>query len=156
MDCKHESIFKTLLRIECLSIQGILHTVMNTAITILIIPAIPFVFLGGWVANMKGRIVWLRSVLMSPLIILAGVWYSVFSPILVAWRGFRDVARVAAMEWGMRWRTGTPKKPNGKPLDIWTDEDKDYLEGYIARSVIKDYNPIAKRYGQGIDIPDLD
>lgn len=152
MDCKPESAIFPLMRIECLLVQGIVHMVVCLATSILFIPLTPFVFMAlFWIrSEEKTRA---RKFVRLPLWFIRGCLIALSLPFRVLYKSVKSLFIIPWAEWENR--SGTPKKPNGKPLEDMSADERKMLDAAIYCSVIKDYNEEAKRHGQGFDIPDM-
>ena len=152
MDCKLESAALSLMRIECIAIQGVLSGFINGILSVLAMPFIPFTYSWRRARETGG----FKGIAMFPLFFVFGIWVALSSPFRVLIGNVRSLCGVARTEWANRWMASIPKKPNGRPLYIPTAEEDALLDAAIFRSVIRDYNEEAKRHGQGLDIPPLD
>ena len=154
MDCKHEPAVRTLLRIEVLVIQGLLEGAFLFLVGLAVIPLAPFIVaFGRWsVEGRRGRRRLLTRLLMIPLWFLSGLLFGVIGPFGTLLNSFREVAEVARVEWANRWRTGSPKTPDGHSLRERSAEEQEMWEAAIAMSVVADYNDEARAHGQGLPI----
>jgi hypothetical protein len=154
MDCKHESAVKTCLRIDTLVIQGFLYGVFLSLVAVVLIPFSPLlVAIARWRAE-RGRIRRLVRVMLLPLWMAWGLLFGLVNPFRVFYKSMVEVREVARMEWANRWTTGTPKKPNGHPLRVRSEEEKERIGASITMGVVVDYNDEAREHGQGIDLED--
>lgn len=149
MDCKTESAARSAIRIEALVLQGLAYGLFIFAAGVLSAPLVPFVFVFGRIRAGVGR--W-TSVLCFPLFFAAGCLFALVNPFFVLWGHIKDILEVARVEWDTRWMSGQPKKPNGHPLAVPTDKEREAKENGYVIGVIKDYNAEAREYGQGIQI----
>ena len=149
MDCKTESAARSAIRIEAIVLQGIAHGLFLFAIGVLTAPLVPFVFMFGRTRANFGK--WTR-VLCSPFFFAAGCLFALVNPFVVLLGNLKDVLGVAKVEWETRWMAGQPKKPNGHPLAVRSDEERELDELAVTVGVIKDYNAEAREYGQGLPI----
>jgi hypothetical protein len=151
MDCKPESAILTLLRIECLIVQGIVHLLVCLLLSILFIPLNPFVFMFLFYSRSEQK-TRARKFVRMPYWLFKGCIMAVISPFLVLYNSLKSLIVIPWAEWANRKRSGMPKKPNGEPLEIMSDDERVLLDAAYFCSVIKDYNDEAKEHGQGFDI----
>ena len=148
MDTIPESAATTLVRIEVIVLQGILRAVLLSVAGIVLMPIAPFV-----VTVMRFRVAkmpWWWRTLMIPYWFSLGILLAVIAPFSALWRGLSDTMGIAAVEWRERWRNGTAKYPDGRPMLIPTVEQERLVDVAITKSVIEDYNEEARQHGQGI------
>lgn len=150
MDCKLENAARSMVRIECLLLQGFLYGVWRAVCAVLFMPFIPYVYLVSRFLGFAPTGRWLVRIVLIPYWIVVGIMVAVVSPFKQFWKVIADMWYVTRSEWVNRWRASTPKKPNGKPLYIMDDYERTMLDYAVIESVIKDYNAEAKFYGQGI------
>ena len=153
MDCRLECAARTIVRMECIAIQGMVHGLFNAVLSVFAMPCVPFFYVWGRMATQTGNAAWLKRIALSPIWLLCGIWFAFWTPIMLLVRTIADMVVVLRAEWVNRWMSGIPKNLDGTPMDIPTEEEQAILDAVIQRSVIRDYNEEAKRYGQGIDIP---
>lgn len=149
MDCKTESAARSAIRIEAIVLQGIAHGLFLFAVGVLTAPLVPCVFVFGRTRANFGK---LTRVLCSPFFFAAGCLFALVNPFVVLLGNLKEVWDVAKVEWETRWMAGQPKKPNGHPLAIPTEDEMEAREMGFALGVIKDYNAEAREYGQGLPI----
>lgn len=138
MDCKLECASRTLLRIECIELQGFLHLLFRIVKSVLAIPLIPFVRVIEGLFNRSKR--WYWRIVLMPVWFSSGLMIAIFSPFRIVFYTIRDMSVVARAEWYNRWRASTPKLPNGRPLYIMSDAEELILDEKITQDVIRDYN----------------
>lgn len=149
MDCKPESAILPLLRIECLVVQGIAHMVICFLLSVLFIPLTPFVFMAlFWIRSEEKTKA--RKFVRLPFWFLKGCLKALATPFLVLCNSVKSVVIIPWAEW--KNRSGSPKKPNGDPMERKSDEEKVLQDAAIYCSVIQDYNEEAKIHGQGFNI----
>lgn len=139
MDCKPESAARTLLRIECLVLQGIVHCVLRVSLTVLTMPFIPFLVMFGRMITADGRWKWVKRLLLPPGWFIFGLWLALIAPFAVIAQEVMDLWLVTKIEWVNRWRGGHPKLPNGKPLGFPEYGDEELITEAIEESVMRDY-----------------
>lgn len=150
MDCIQESSARSLVRIEVLVLQGIARAVMLFAIGVLTMPIMPFVVLSSeWRLSKNMMPLWKR-ILYTPLFLVTGCVVAVVSPFGVLYNVLKETKAIAKVEWKERWRYGTAKLPNGRPMAIPTPEEERHMDFAITKGVIEDYNDEARMHGQGI------
>lgn len=150
MDCKCESAVITGARIGMLVALGVMRSVLCFIIAVVTIPLVPFLVVWvRWVVT-RGKSRFLVRVAVSPLWFLTGILIGVFNPFSVLYRNIADTMDIAKVEWLNRWKTGTPKSPDGKPLEQRSEEFKEALDSAVAKSVIRDYAQEAAEHGQPI------
>ena len=135
MDCRLESAARTLVRIECLALQGILKILFS----LLSIPFIPFLYVFVRAIETKGILKLWKRILLSPCWLLQGIAFAVISPFSIVWSNISLLKTVIWAEWVNRWTASIPKQPNGRPMEILSDYEKQYLDKAIAERVLKDY-----------------
>lgn len=151
VDCKTESVTRTLLRIECLILQGIFNSAIRIVLALVSIPFYPFVFLTlRWMQDKKKGMA--KRMLFTPLWLIYGMVMAILAPGFVLIDSVRLLWSIPLIEWKNRWMYGTPKYPNGKPMEIRDAEESHIREASIFYGVLKDYNEEAKAHGQGADI----
>jgi len=155
MDCKLEPAARTLLRIECLMMQGFLKGLLSSILSVLFTPFIPFVVMGGRWRMATERRGFLMRLLICPWWLLIGIGMAIATPFLRLWHCYRDVVDVCEAEWVNRWEASVPKMPDGHPYPIEDAADRN-SDLAVTLGVLKDYNEEAKRFGQGIDIPPIE
>ena len=148
MDTIPESAARTLVRIEVLVLQGITRAVLLFCIGVLVMPIAPFVVTIARFGYAK--MPWWKRFLMLPLWLLLGFVLAVIAPFTALWKGLSETRAIAVVEWKQRWRNGTAKHLDGRPMVIPTPEEERQLDVAITKSVIDDYNDEARRHGQGI------
>lgn len=152
MDTIPESAATTLVRIAVLVLQGITRAVLLAMLAIVLIPIAPFIVT---VARFRhSDLTWWKKSLMLPIWFVIGTLISVLSPFSTFWRGLQETRVISVVEWRERWRNGTAKTPDGKPMHIPTPEEERLFDVAITKSVIDDYNEEARMHGQGIPIAD--
>lgn len=153
MDCKLEPTPRTLVRIECLVLQGIFHSIIRILWSFVSIPFTPPMFVLFMMGNVKARPTglwgWIKSLFVW---FIQGCGIAACAPAVVIYESIISLYRIPKMEWDQRWKGSIPKKPNGEPLEILSDEDRMIQDAAIAYSVLKTYNEEAKQYGEGIDM----
>lgn len=155
MDCKPPSSVKVMLRIEILLLQGILRAVLAFVAMLFVMPFIPFaVVTTRWILSRGTKGILFRLSLV-PMWFLLGVVLALVHPFVVLFTTLRDTMEIIKWEWVNRWMLGSPKKPDGTPMEIPTETEKADLDLGATLSVIRDYNEEAKQHGQGLDIPPL-
>lgn len=135
MDCKLEPTSRSLVRIECILLQGIVRGTIELAISFLAMPFIPFNYSRR---RVKGNGL-VKELLKFPLFLCFGVFVALSFPFRGLMRNCKLLWDIAETEWTNRWMASTPKKPNGRPLYIPTAEEDALFEAAIFRSVIRDY-----------------
>lgn len=143
---KQENAAKTLMRIEAIILQGLLMGLFLFAMGIALMPFMPFVvMIRRWRAA-KSRIA------LLPVYFVSGCLYAAVAPFGVLVKTIADLRTVVAVEWATRTLEGQPKKPNGQPLRLPTDEERAMIDLAYTIGVIRDYNGEAREYGQGLPI----
>lgn len=148
MDTKPESAAVSFVRIQALVMQGILRSVILAAIDIVLIPITLFALAFSKIVS--PTIPWWKKLVMLPVWMVLGVLIAVISPFRALLNGIRDTYWIAKVEWKERWRNGTAKFPDGRPMIIPTPGQERMVEVSITKSVIEDYNEEARQHGQGI------
>lgn len=150
MDCIQESAAISLVRIEVLVLQGIVRAVALLATGLLMMPFVPFVALSSKWRISKNLMPWWKRCLYTPLWLALGCMVAVVSPFGVLYTGLKETKAIAKVEWKERWRYGTAKLPDGRPMAIPTPEEERQMDLAITKGVIEDYNDEARMHGQGI------
>lgn len=150
MDCIQESAARSLVRIEVLVLQGIARAVALFAIGLLTMPFMPFVVMSSEWRISKNLMPWWKRWLYTPLWLAIGCVVAVVSPFGVLYTGLKETKAIAEVEWKERWRYGTAKLPDGRPMPIPTPEEERQMDFAITKGVIEDYNDEARMHGQGI------
>lgn len=149
MDCRPEKAARSLVRIECIILQGILANFVMAVFGMIAIPFVPFAFcMDRWRA---ARVGWFGKAIRVPLWFCAGAVVALLNPVVGFVRGIRSIGEVARVEWSNRWMAAHPKRPDGRPLPIRTAEEQNRIDEAVFMGVIRDYNDEARSYGQGID-----
>jgi hypothetical protein len=149
---KKENAAKTLVRIEAIILQGVFMGLLLLAMSIVIVPAVPFaVGFNRWVVAAP-HTHFLTRFLMMPLWMLSGCLLAVMMPIRIVARTLDDIKNIAAMEWAMRKLPDEAKKPNGHPLKMPSIDERRARDIAQTIGVIKDYNGEARMHGQGLPI----
>lgn len=139
MDCKLEMAARSLVRIEVLALQGLLYCVVSSLMAVLQMPWLPFREILNRAVTIRGRVVWLKCLLVVPVWFAVGVCKAVANPIMVAYDVLIRIGKVVQAEWENRWMASIPKKLNGCPMKIPTPLDRAILDEVIEQSVIRDY-----------------
>lgn len=155
MDCKLEPASRTLLRIECLSLQGCVKGLLCFIRDILFAPFVPFVVMAMRWRVAKARRGIVMRLLLFPWWFLIGCFMAVATPFMRLWFMLKDIVSVCDAEWQNRWTASTPKMPDGHPYPIEDAADRN-SDLAVTLGVLKDYNEEAKRFGQGMNIPPID
>ena len=139
MDCKLEPASRSLLRIECLLLQGMFKGILCFIRDMLLIPIVPFVVIAmRWRMESVRRGIVLR-LMLCPWWFLIGCFTAVATPFMRLWNALKDIVAVCDAEWQNRWTASTPKTPDGHPYqiedeDVWNSRDIAVLMG-----VLRDY-----------------
>jgi hypothetical protein len=150
MDCRPESAATTLVRIETLVLQGLFRAVMVCILGIVTMPIVPSVYMLVRLGGAKGNMPWWKRLLFLPVWFLLGVGFAVAAPFVSLANGIVFTKTIVGVEWRERWRYGTMRHPDGRPLPIPDEEGLRLQDIAITRSVIEDYNDEAREHGQGI------
>lgn len=154
MDCKCEIAARTFIRIEALLLQGLMHGILIAVFGVLAIPIFPFAYAAArWQVSAHGFV---TRFCLVPLWFAMGVIRAVTVPFSVAGRTVSSLSEIARAEWETRWMTGMPKKPDGHPLKLETDDERGLKDFAYTVGVIRDYNAEAREYGQGLPIDETE
>lgn len=148
MDTMPESAAVSFVRIQVLVMQGLLRSVILASIGIAFMPIMPFALAGS--RFFSSSITRWKKLVMFPLWMVLGAIIAVISPFRTLLNGLMDTYGIAKVEWRERWRNGTAKFPDGRPMDITTPYNERMVEVSITKGVIEDYNEEARQHGQGI------
>lgn len=156
MDCKMESTARSLVRIECLVIQGILHGFSGALLQTIAIPIMPFVFSISAYRRHGRSMGWRQRAAGLPVWFVSGAAFAVAAPFGILRRVFNDLREIARMEWKTRWQATGPKMPDGSPMPIPTGLDTAALDYAVLKSVVEDYGREADEAGQTDAYPHLE
>ena len=139
MDCMPESAARSLVRIECILLQGAFNGFLNLFICLFILPSIPIMYILKRISVERGSNGLIKMSLMIPVWIMNGIMVMVSMPFVIVCDTMISMYGVARSEWKNRWRAGKPKRPDGKPIEPMTEYEERLLENAITMSVIRDY-----------------
>lgn len=155
MDCKLEPAARSLMRIEVLAAQGIVRSIVLFLIGVLISPFYPLFYVVGRFVSTRLLMPWWKRVVFIPAWMFLGVVIAIVSPFGALWNTISTTVSICRLEWVNRWLASEPKNPDGSPMYIPTERERQLMDFANTYSVLRDYNEEAKEHGQGIDIPPL-
>lgn len=145
MDCKPEPAARTLLRMECIAVQGICRAVVLAGIDVVFIPLNTVAFVlervfGAWTSPDINRFVeCLRRFAVSPIWLVQAILHSLWLPFHTLYGNLKYIGPVVKCVWVNRWQAAAPKKPNGAPLKPHSIDFEYYLTARIFDGLFREY-----------------